>query len=255
LNEIQRHGYGGLRVPSEALSLTWGDIDWHNRRIRIPSPKTEHHEGKDSRSIPLFPELVEPLQDVFDQAEPGTEFVISQNRPLAVREDSGWSNANLRTRFEKIIKRAGLTPWPRLWQNLRSSRETELAEDFPLHVVVAWLGNSEAVATPHYLQVTDDHFAKAAQKAVQNPVQSASDSRRQTSQADSWTSTKKPEMQRKTAACENMRPFGMGDEGLDWFDGISRQCHDLRQRGIVPNSERRENRRCWRKQSATGLAE
>jgi len=71
------------------------------------------------------------------------------------------------------------------------------------------------VATRHYLQVTDDHLAKATQKAVQNPVQSASDSRRQTSKADSWTTTKKPEMQRKTATCENMQPFKVGDEGLE----------------------------------------
>jgi hypothetical protein len=33
--------------------------------------------------------------------------------------------------MERIIKRAGLKPWPKLFQNLRSTRETELAEDFP----------------------------------------------------------------------------------------------------------------------------
>ena len=67
-------------------------------------------------------------------------------------------------------RRLGLTPWPKLFQNLRSTRETELAEDYPLHVVVAWIGNSQPVAAKHYLQVTDDHFAQA----VQNPVQQAS---------------------------------------------------------------------------------
>ncbi len=36
-----------------------------------------------------------------------------------------------------------------------------MAETFPLHVVTAWLGNSQLIAAKHYLQVTDEHFAKA----------------------------------------------------------------------------------------------
>lgn len=72
-----------------------------------------------------------------------------------------WKRVNLRTRFEKIIKRAGVTPWPRLWHNLRASRQTELTEVFPAHVVSAWLGNSERIAAQHYLQVLDSHFEKA----------------------------------------------------------------------------------------------
>jgi hypothetical protein len=55
------------------------------------------------------------------------------------------------------------SPWPKLFQNLRSTRETELAEDDPIHVVCAWVGNTQAVATKHYLQVTDEHFDRAAQ--------------------------------------------------------------------------------------------
>ncbi len=61
----------------------------------------------------------------------------------------------------QIIKRAGLKPWPKPFQNLRSTRETELMEKFPAHVVCGWIGNSEAIALKHYLQVTDDHFERA----------------------------------------------------------------------------------------------
>ena len=53
-------------------------------------------------------------------------------------------------------------PWPRLFQNLRASRETELANTFPLHVVAAWSGNSPTVALKHYLSVTAQHFQQAA---------------------------------------------------------------------------------------------
>ena len=75
--------------------------------------------------------------------------------------------------MERIIKRAGVTPWPKLFHNLRSTRQTELTEKFPSHVVCAWLGNSRAVAQDHYLQVTDAHFDKAVTGAEKQPEQAA----------------------------------------------------------------------------------
>ena len=73
------------------------------------------------------------------------------------------SNINLRSRMLDIIWAAGLKEWPKLFQNLRSSRETELAEEFPPHVVCQWIGNSQPVAAKHYLQVTDEHFQQASE--------------------------------------------------------------------------------------------
>ena len=151
--------FGGLRCPSELLLLRWNDVDWERERLTIHSPKTEHHAGKATRVVPLFPEIKPHLEAVFDAATPGTEYVITRYRE---------SNTNLRTPLEGILHRASLEPWPKLFQNLRSSRQTELEEIFPTHVVCRWLGNSRAVAANHYLQVTDEHFAKA----VQDPVQS-----------------------------------------------------------------------------------
>lgn len=60
-------------------------------------------------------------------------------------------NANLRTQFVRILKRASIEPWERLFQNLRASRETELANEYLLHVVTAWLGNTEKVAGKYHL--------------------------------------------------------------------------------------------------------
>ena len=146
--------YGGLRCPSEHLGLCWSDVDWERSRITIRSPKTEHHEGKDCRIIPIFPELRPFLEAVFfDPGEPCGDYVITRYRDKAT---------NLRTQLTKIVRRAGLKPWPKLWHNLRATRETELAETFPIHVVCAWIGNSQAVARKHYLQVTDEHFDRAA---------------------------------------------------------------------------------------------
>jgi len=145
--------YGGLRCPSETLALKWADVDWEHNRIRVPSPKTEHHKGKESRMIPLFPELRKPLLDVFDEAEPGAEFVITRYRE---------KYQCLGTQFKRYILQAGVALWPKPWHNMRSTRETELSETYPIHVVCAWLGNNRAVAQEHYLQITDTHFESAA---------------------------------------------------------------------------------------------
>ena len=85
--------YGGLRTPSETFALTWADIDWERNRIRVPSPKTACHAGRESRMLPLFPELRPHLEAVFDEAEPGTTYVIDKHRI---------ASANLRTTFEQI---------------------------------------------------------------------------------------------------------------------------------------------------------
>ena len=69
---------------------------------------------------------------------------------------------NLRTHFERIIKKSGVEPWVKLWQNLRSSCATELAEKYPEHVLTNWLGNTPKIAKEHYLQVTDEHWRRAA---------------------------------------------------------------------------------------------
>ena len=100
----------------------------------------------------------------FDEAEPGTEHVITRYRGSAT---------NLRTQLHRIIRRAGLEPWPKVFQNLRSTRETELAEQFPMHVVCAWIGNSQPVAAKHYLQLTDEHFTRAIGDQSEEPVQAA----------------------------------------------------------------------------------
>jgi hypothetical protein len=57
-----------------------------------------------------------------------------------------------------------------------SGRPPELAAEYPLHVVCVWIGNSEAIAKRHYLQVTESDFVRAAESgavALQNAVQSA----------------------------------------------------------------------------------
>ncbi|NQV26959.1 MAG: site-specific integrase [Rhodopirellula sp.] len=199
--------YGGLRIPSEALSLKWSDINFERERIRVTAPKTAHHDGRGTREIPMFPELVIPLRDAYEAAPDGEEYVISRHRPKAVIDSSGnWRYANLRTQFTKMIRLAGFEPWPKPFQNLRSTRETELAEDYPLHVVCAWIGNTERIAAKHYLQVTDDHFTSAASsgssETVRKPVRYGTESGRIDSQAENDDSHKSMPYKEKRSRAE-----------------------------------------------------
>lgn len=80
--------------------LRWQDINWDRNRMTITSPKTKH-SGKESRQTPLFPELRPLLAEGLELAEDGADFIITRYRD---------ASQNLRTTFEKIIKRAGCNP-------------------------------------------------------------------------------------------------------------------------------------------------
>jgi hypothetical protein len=62
------------------------------------------------------------------------------------------------------------------------------SDEFPIHVVCEWIGNSPDVARKHSITVTDDHFARAAgEKAAQNPAQSVHAASRTDSHDESET--------------------------------------------------------------------
>jgi len=167
--------FGGLRIPSEAFSLTWGDIDWERERLSVPSPKTEHL-GKSHRVIPLFPLLRPHLEVAFEHAEEGSEYIIPEEYRKRARGERGWGGANFRTQFEKIIRRAGVEPWSRVWHSLRASCESDLAQSFPLATVTKWLGNTPSVAMRHYVDATESAFEKGKQWTPAAPEKSGAKS-------------------------------------------------------------------------------
>ena len=198
--------FGGLRCPSEHLALRWGDVDWERGRLMVHSPKTEHHEGKEMRQIPLFPELHVHLEAAFDEAAPGTEYVISRYRD---------KNKNLRTQLQRIIRKAGLTPWPKIWHNLRATRQTELAQIHPIHVVCEWIGNSQAVAAKHYLRVTEADFAQAFAGAAQKAAQQAHVESRNDLQRESASHGNMRELPKDAAPCDVIQDQPAPPVGLE----------------------------------------
>jgi integrase len=214
--------FAGLRVPSEALSLRWQDVDWERQRLMVPSPKTEHLAGRSYRVIPLFPAIKPYLEAAWDEAPEGAEYIIPEEYRRRAQGPAGWGNANLRTTFEKIVRRAGLEPWPRLWHSMRASCESDLARQFPLAVVAKWLGNTQAVAMRHYVDVTDGDFEKAVigdlatnGKATQNPTQQAHAGGRKRQQGDKPQNKKTPVLPGFASDCSATRKLGLEAAGIE----------------------------------------
>ena len=147
--------YAGLRCPSEHLALTWADWNVERSALTVRAAKTNS-----VRAVPVCPELARLLQDAYDVADPGAEFIIARYR---------LPNSNQRTQLHKIMARAGVTPWPRTFHNLRASAQSEWVERFPLASVCLWIGNTPSVAARHYLTARDAHFDAATRAAVEAP--------------------------------------------------------------------------------------
>jgi len=192
--------FGGLRCPSEILRLKWGDVNWDDDEgsIVIHDEKREGYEGKETRRVPLFPEIRPYLLAAFSEAAEGSKFVVTRYRD---------TSANLRTQFKRILNRAGVTIWPKLFQNLRSTRETELAARYPLADVCSWIGNSPEVARRHYLQATGEQFRAAVRdhkKPASNPASHTSPQRDTEKQMTHATDEKSPTLSGGDAVCSAM---------------------------------------------------
>jgi integrase len=205
--------FGGLRCPSEHMALKWEHIDWGRSRITVTASKTEAHANKETRVIPLFPELLPYLRQAFEESEPGDEYVISARYRR--------TRVNLGTQLKRFIKRAGLTPWPRVWHNLRASCQTELSARFPLHVVCSWLGNTTTVATQHYLTVRETDFTAAIQPGtpsrtlLQNALQHTAEIARTHSHEGVDQNAQRLAVQAFTNGCDPVLVAGMPPEGLE----------------------------------------
>ncbi len=155
--------YAGIRVPSE-LGIRWDEIDWDAMTFIVHSPKTEHHPGKASRVVPIFPELYPHLKAAYDLQQPDSEFAVGL-----------WpcDSSNLRQKAMRIIHAAGVEVWPKLFVNLRSSRASELvnSQGFSEFTVSKWLGNSTAILSEHYLQEMQTDVDRATGRLTSNLTQ------------------------------------------------------------------------------------
>ncbi|QDT55708.1 Phage integrase family protein [Caulifigura coniformis] len=163
--------YGGLRCPSETGSLRWEDLDWQNLRMTITSPKTEAHEGGESRQSPIFARVLDELREWRAEAPKNAVFVLDGLRTQRQAKPD-WKSVRLGSSLECAIRAAGLEPWPKMFNSLRGSCETDLlAMGFQNHVVAAWLGHSVKVQESNYASVRPEDFDRAAQMTSQAAAQ------------------------------------------------------------------------------------
>lgn len=158
--------YAGLRIPSESHLLTWDDVDLDRMRLNVRSPKTEHHAGHERRTVPISPALSALLT------------AHKSNRPdgrLVTMRGAG----HVRRRILAAVEAAGLSPWPKLFQALRSSCEKEWAMSAPQYAVSRWIGHSITVSGKHYANdVPDELYARVtAQNAAQTVKEMAGNNR------------------------------------------------------------------------------
>jgi hypothetical protein len=181
--------------------------------VRVFSRKTES-----SRTVPLIPVLRDELLKAFDRAAEGAEGVLQRRQPLPP----------IRRAVESAIERAGLTAWPRLFQQLRASFATDCVRTLPANVAAAILGHSAKVAAEHYW-MTEAHDLEQAGLALrqalpggalQNPVQCPAASGRAEShepepEPEPAQARRNDDLRENAAPCETHETASMGAAGFE----------------------------------------
>jgi hypothetical protein len=130
--------YGGLRIPSEIRKLRY--CDFTDTLIKI------HKDTKTgARDVPLFREV----KEIFNRLSgvPG-DMIFSGN---LVKDWGSWQM------LANTIERIGLTRWPKLFVNLRSSCITDLVRmGYSEKTLDAIFGNSTEVRKAYYIQLQQE---------------------------------------------------------------------------------------------------
>jgi site-specific recombinase XerD len=127
--------YGGLRIPSEIRKLRFGDFT--DTLIKI------HKDTKTgARDVPLFREV----KEIFSRLSGESDDLVFSG--MLLKDWGAW------TMLANTIEKAGLTRWPKLYVNLRSSCITDLCDfGYSEKTLDAIFGNSTEVRKSHYIQL------------------------------------------------------------------------------------------------------
>lgn len=139
-------------MPSEIRDLKWEHVNWEQNTILLNAPKVRRQ-----RLVPIFPELAPYLSEQFDEATAGSVHVFAKLR----------HHANLSTTAEKYVQRAGCKAWPKFWNSLRASRETDLMDLVGLRKACQWIGNSPTVAMRNYALLKKTDYIDAGEIGLQ----------------------------------------------------------------------------------------
>ncbi len=124
----------------------WVGIEWDTRRIHVVG-REKARGTRRYRVVPMCPRLHDLLVEAFAAA------------PVGHGTACGLSPYNLRRNGVATARRAGLTPWPKFFQSLRSSCEIDWKTAGVAEATYCcWLGHSARVSRRHYVAPTDGEF-------------------------------------------------------------------------------------------------
>ena len=203
----------GLR-KMEVFSLTWGDVLWTDGKLRVRSQKTAHKDGCEMRYVPIR-DVQQYLEDAHHAARPAGKQSLPADQRVITRFSR--SNSNLDKPLRKIIEAAGLMPWPKLFQNMRASCETQwLKQGERADLVANWIGHSVTIQNRHYVQHTDDDIDafNAKPSFGGGTVDTRNDAKRpKVAHEDTRLNTKKNAGERVFSYSSQRRPVAV--EGLE----------------------------------------
>jgi len=160
----------GLRM-SEAIALTWADVDWGNRVIRIIG------KGDDVATIPLsrpLRELLWPLQG--HHPDSVFSFVVTHKREPDFGLRRPITISGLKSQWRRARKRAGLKSTRedpvrgyRFHDNRHTAGTRLLRSSRNLKIVQKVLRHSDIATTTKYAHVLDEDV-REAMDAVASPV-------------------------------------------------------------------------------------
>lgn len=153
---------------NEALLLQWAHIDFDNDTMIMPSPKTARKDIAE-RKLPIFPELRPILEFAFErQSNPSSGFVVRDvlNLKSHSRSKVNWDNKNASSHMQRLIRKSGETPWPKLFQNLRVTRENELLQEgeYRRDAIHAFIGHTSETFDANYKHLNEDDFIPKSQR-------------------------------------------------------------------------------------------
>lgn len=150
--------FQGLR-RHEVFAIEWSNVDLKSNELTIPA---ETKTGW--RSMPIFPEVLDLLNSIPKASRTGK--VIDWTR----------SQESVTELLKRHVTAILGECWPKVCQQLRSTRRTELDAEFEPFVVNEWLGHDSRTAEQHYQQVTPAHLQRAASMRTvsDEPIRTAS---------------------------------------------------------------------------------
>ena len=149
---IEFLAYSGLRIRSEALWVTWADIDWKRKEIIVRGDPVTSTKNSETRRVPLIQDMEDLLKRLKDDL--GT---VDKERILQVSRGH--------VSLERACREIGI---PRLthhdFRHLFATRCIESGVDIP--TVSRWLGHKDggALAMKTYGHLRNEHSQAMAQK-------------------------------------------------------------------------------------------